>query len=397
VAVSALLAGGLTVMSGQEAALPDGSLMRETYGGMERRYELLVDGLAEQEVPLAVEVAARRYTRAEAETVFADLMDGMAERIRGDNPSLWEVRESLELPTELPGGVRLRWHSSEPELLDYSGKLCGEIAGETDMTLAVQLSVPLAGTEEYFRQDYELDVRLLPPESTAEERYLAGFAKQVRQQEEAQQAQQTVSLPESYEGKRLHYRLKTAGGYGSIFLLGCLLAVLLWARDQEEARKRQQARERELLLDYADLLSKLAVLTGAGLMIRNAWERMVLDYEQALAQGRQRRRAAYEEMRLTFHQMQNGMPESEAYREFGRRCRLQPYLKLSGLLEQNLRTGTKNLRAIFQREMADAMEQRKNLARRLGEEAGTKLLFPLFLMLGIVMVMIMVPAMMTMG
>ena len=47
--------------------------------------------------------------------------------------------------------------------------------------------------------------------------------------------------------------------------------------------------------------------------------------------------------------------------------------------------------------MVDALEQRKNLARRLGEEAGTRLLMPLFLMLGIVMVMIMVPAMMSMG
>lgn len=48
-------------------------------------------------------------------------------------------------------------------------------------------------------------------------------------------------------------------------------------------------------------------------------------------------------------------------------------------------------------EMADALEQRKSLARRLGEEAGTKLLFPLLLLLGVVMVLVMIPAMMAMG
>ena len=42
--------------------------------------------------------------------------------------------------------------------------------------------------------------------------------------------------------------------------------------------------------------------------------------------------------------------------------------------------------------MEAAFEQRKNLARRLGEEASTKLLLPLFMMLLIVMVMITVPA-----
>ena len=125
--------------------------------------------------------------------------------------------------------------------------------------------------------------------------------------------------------------------------------------------------------------------------------RSILDYEMAQKQGKQKERAAYEEMRRTYYQMQSGMAEGEAYQEFGRRCRLQPYLKLSGLLEQNRRSGTKNMRSILQAEMTDALEQRKNLARRLGEEAGTRLLMPLFLMLGIIMVMIMVPAMMTMG
>ena len=42
--------------------------------------------------------------------------------------------------------------------------------------------------------------------------------------------------------------------------------------------------------------------------------------------------------------------------------------------------------------MSIAWEERKNLARRLGEEAGTKLLLPLFLMLLVVMVIMVVPA-----
>jgi len=44
--------------------------------------------------------------------------------------------------------------------------------------------------------------------------------------------------------------------------------------------------------------------------------------------------------------------------------------------------------------MTDAFEQRKHQARRLGEEAGTKLLLPLFILLSVVMVMIAVPALM---
>ena len=70
------------------------------------------------------------------------------------------------------------------------------------------------------------------------------------------------------------------------------------------------------------------------------------------------------------------------------------YIKLGGLLEQNRKNGSKNLRDVLKLEMADAFELRKHQARRLGEEAGTKLLAPLFMLLTVVMVMIAVPALM---
>ncbi len=43
-------------------------------------------------------------------------------------------------------------------------------------------------------------------------------------------------------------------------------------------------------------------------------------------------------------------------------------------------------------ECKDALQERKANARRLGEEAGTKLLLPMIMMLAIVMVVIIVPA-----
>jgi hypothetical protein len=303
--------------------------------------------------------------------------------------------------------VKLKWYSSDPSLLDTSGKLLREVDAPEDVLLSVQLSADVLpedggadGNDEdmiRYHQDYEIPVRVIPVERTAEERLLAEYESRIAQADATQQGEEMLTLPTEYEGHVLTYRTKERDGYESILLVGLLAAVLLWARDRSSKKEQEKRRERELLLDYADLLSKLVVLTGAGLTIRNAWEKMVHDYEAARIAGKQKERAAYEEMCLTCEQMRNGVSESEAYREFGKRCGLQQYLKLSGLLEQNRRTGTKNLRDIFRTEMADALEQRKNLALRLGEEAGTRLLIPLFLMLGIVMVMIMVPAMMSMG
>ena len=68
-------------------------------------------------------------------------------------------------------------------------------------------------------------------------------------------------------------------------------------------------------------------------------------------------------------------------------------MKLCSLLEQNRKNGSRNVRELLRAEMTEAFELRKHGARRMGEEAGTRLLLPLFLMLGVVMVMVAVPAM----
>lgn len=58
--------------------------------------------------------------------------------------------------------------------------------------------------------------------------------------------------------------------------------------------------------------------------------------------------------------------------------------------------GAEGMLAILETEAMDSLERRKEHALQLGEKAGTRLLFPMMLMLLIVMGIIMVPAFMTM-
>ena len=97
-------------------------------------------------------------------------------------------------------------------------------------------------------------------------------------------------------------------------------------------------------------------------------------------------------MASTLREMESGVSEALAYEGFGRRCRLQSYLKLGTLLGQNLRKGTKNLAGLLQEESREAFEDRKALAKRMGEECESKLLFPMLMMLLTVLILIMYPA-----
>ena len=107
-------------------------------------------------------------------------------------------------------------------------------------------------------------------------------------------------------------------------------------------------------------------------------------------------RCAYEEMQKTLREMESGHTEAESYENFGRRCKVQAYLRFGALLSQNLRKGTRGLTQLLKMESIQAFEDRKARARRLGEEAGTKLLLPMFLMLAVVLVIVIVPAFLSM-
>lgn len=91
-------------------------------------------------------------------------------------------------------------------------------------------------------------------------------------------------------------------------------------------------------------------------------------------------------------EMDNGRGEIKAYQEFSERCDVQPYRKLVALLIAGQRVGSRRLMERLNEEADRVFAERKNAARRLGEEAGTKMLLPMMMMLIIVMGIVMAPA-----
>lgn len=380
-------------VSGMEDIGKTGVLPRNSYGQGDAEYELMVEGLPDGEEPLKVTVGERKYTEEEANAVFEAVISTMGERVLGENVGFMEVRTDLNLVTWLSEeGVRIRWSSGDPDIIDSFGHI--KRTNLPKNGVSVWLTTYLMAGE--FSGEYEIPIRVYPPLLSEREAAVAGLMKRIAFLDRMQQTGEGLKLPGTYGGNSLHYRDKSSEGNEMLLVLGVVLAVLFYARDRMEVEEKKKRRSREMMADYSEIVFKLMVFIGAGMTVLNAWERLVLDYQERLKQGRVKPRAAYEEMEATLHQISCGVSEGQAYISFGKRCQLQPYLKLSSLLEQNRKTGTKNLKNLLEAEMNHAWEQRKTMARRLGEEAGTKLLVPLFLMLGIVMVIIMVPAMMSM-
>jgi hypothetical protein len=380
------------LLSGGHKMEENGNLLnRNSYGQGQAVYDLTAKGVLDEELPFRLTLEERAYTEKEAHKVYEKIMEELPSYILGENPSYLEVRKDLNLISSLGQyGVRLRWQSEHPALIDSSGTVHAQTVSEEGKMVALQVRM----TDGNWPEEFAITVCVKPPLLTPEEEKKEAFLAMLKEEEETQRTEETFRLPAEFDGRKISYSDgESAPFFGPVFL-GVLTALLLGVREKEKERKKKEARKQQLLLDYSEVVSRLIIFLGAGMSIRKAWDKIAQDYHRALENGKRLERAVYEEMYLTSCQLNTGVPESRAFAEFGRRCEVQQYMKLSGLLEQSRKNGSRHLREALRLEMAEAFELRKHQARRLGEEAGTKLLLPLFLMLAVVMVMIAVPALM---
>ena len=389
--LAGLLLGGIAQAAGTagtEGAA--GELRRPGYDQEEETRQVMVKGLFEEEVPVEIRLAGREYRADEIHRVYQQVLEELPERIRGGNLSLNQVRSDLNLISRMDEyGITLRWESEHCELVDSFGAVNAQDVpeGGAEVELRVEL------TDGRYPEQYVLPVRVVPEKTGARDLALEGFIRTVEEADRAQRESEWLKLPDTYNGAALQYREPRESPFPSLAALGFAAAVLLTAKERSDKEKAAKQRENQLLMDYPEVVSKLMIFLGAGMTVRTAWERIAGDYRDMLGSGRRTPRHVYEEMYETCCQMSRGVPEGQAYGEFGRRCGLLPYMKLCSLLEQNRKNGSRNVRELLRAEMTEAFELRKHGARRMGEEAGTRLLLPLFLMLGVVMVMVAVPAM----
>ena len=162
-------------------------------------------------------------------------------------------------------------------------------------------------------------------------------------------------------------------------------------KKKEEAEKRRAALSRE----YSGLITMLSLYMTAGLSLRSSWERMVRGYEQERKAGAPRREA-WEEMLQTWREIRGGEYEERAYGNFGRRCGTAEYLRLGGLLETYVQQGNKELLMQLEQEASASMVMALQNIKQKGEQTSTRLLLPLLLLFGLSLLMVMVPALMSM-
>lgn len=147
-------------------------------------------------------------------------------------------------------------------------------------------------------------------------------------------------------------------------------------------------RRLSIQMEFPEFVNKLTLLVNAGMTISKAWEKIINENK--------REHILYDEMRYAFAQIKAGKAEGMAYEEFARRCHVKEVTKFVSVIVMNLKRGPEVV-PVLQEQGNECWEMRKNTAKELGEQAGTKILIPMMIMfLGIVLIVV-TPAVLSMS
>lgn len=372
--------------------IQDGKLKRSEAGGETQNQELQlnVDGVL-QDYDYLVEVEAQRVQGEALEQLFADAAKEAEQEFLGESVSLDCINRDVVLPKRLQNGqIRARWEFDLKDVIDSEGELQAEIPEE-----GVLVTVLLTMVYYEEAREHTFGCFVYPKELKPSEQLLTDLKVYFEQEQEDSKNEEFLRLPFELNGRKLKWSQKKEYTYQIILMLGLAAAAVVYIQEAMKEQRKEQARKEQLLKQYPDMVSKISLLLGAGMTLSSAWERIVLNYQHHLESNHGGTQEAYEQMLLAYREMQDGVGELKVYERFGDRCGTPQYRKFSMLVVQNLRKGSSGLRQSLEKEVTDAFVLRKNLAKKAGEEAGTKILIPMMLMLCIVMVIILVPAFLT--
>ncbi len=391
-----LLAGSLLIFvfilrEREGMRIEEGMLYRNAYGegDKEVKIELKRDEGEWEEV--VVRLSERVHTEAELEEAAGKLIQELPELILNENTDVDHIRSNLELPEEIEGyPFLLYWTSSDTSIINSIGGVDSSGVKEEGEPIKLTAILKLGEWEEEFC----FFVRVIPHFKEGEDTVTYRLLENIKDGEGESRTQEGFYLPETFEGSVLQWRYPMGKEFLAAILTLPLLLVVIWREKDREVEKQVKKRAEALQSRYAEFVGKLTLYMEAGMPAKGALFRIAQDYRRK-KENENYWDYLYEEIQYVCFQMQNGMGEMQGYELLGNRCELPPYRKLAALLQSHTEKGLGTIMESLREESRKANEEKRNLVKRKGEEAGTKLLFPMILLLGIVMVLILIPAFFT--
>lgn len=361
----------------------------ERNGYLEDEEKIILDAYVDNSEIKDVQVVVgnRKYTDEQLLEMLPEFEALLEAEILKNNESADHVNNDLSFVSEIEGypfEVIYKWE--DKELINRDGRISAIEEGSQIVKIEAIISYM------DFKASYEFSIVICPKDYSYYELLEKKLLDSVREDEN--QSSEYYHLPGIVDGMEVRWSEKKKNNTIIFLLVVVIVAIFVFLGRDKDIFDQVDKRSEQMIEDYPEIVSKLTLLISAGMSLRSAWKKMVMDYVQKIKEDGTKRRYAYEEMVYTFYEMESGVEETICFQNFSKRCKVQKYIKLATLLDQSLKLGAKGFTEELKKESRDAFEEKKSIAEKKGEEAGTKLLLPMMLMMIVVMVVIMVPAFM---
>lgn len=182
--------------------------------------------------------------------------------------------------------------------------------------------------------------------------------------------------------------------YGSSVMLSVLIETVLILcftfLPESMIKNKIKALKRSFDIDMPDFLESLALLLDAGQSLWEAIERAAVAAEDE--------NSLYGEIYRTIKELKGrGGSEKDpcdAFSDMAKRCGSSQVSSFVSLIVQNSRKGNPELVELIRIQATICRNERKNLAKKMGEEATTLMLIPTTLLFVAVLIMLLAPAFM---
>ncbi len=367
---------------------PIEAINRESPNSMDKEFKCHLEFEDEQK-EINIQVGALEYKPEELDVLWSELSNTLPELILGENDKS-RIDKDLSFKTEIEGyPFVLSYDSDDARIIDREGKL-GDVIPKEGKDVVVNITAKYV--QQSFNAQKQIELRVYPKDEMSG--FVARLKDYIQEEEKETRHLDQVELPSSFEGKQLVWRESNENKSILVFLAGSLLILAVIIGRKEEEKKEEDRIRMEMEMTYPEVISRLAMYMGAGMTVSASFKRLGNTYENL---DESKPNPLHKEIVLTCREMESGVSEIEALKNLAIRCHIPQITKLTSLIIQGSRRGSFGLKEALKEETKDALRERKAKAKIRGEQAGTKLLAPMMLMLIMVMAVIMIPAFTSFG
>ena len=357
----------------------EGILYREGAGGADKEVGLVaeIEGM-DDTYRYQFVIEPMEITRAEAEDCFAQARS-IIEKDFSKLSATLPIKDSY-----VSDVVEAEWSFSPAEYIRKDGAVeIGKVLREGGL---VQVSVLLTCGQ--YEEIYTFPIYLEESLFSEEEKIKAVLEEEIQELSE-QTNLEKVELPRQVQDREITWSERKEYLFLKILLLEIVALGLMFVVQRKKVVQEKEQRRIELELSYADLVNQLAILLRAGLTMRQAWNRIAMQYGEHNAKENDAISEMIQHMNM---RLKEGEKERIAYEKFAKEAEVVCYRRLMRMLIGNLEKGSADICNYLEEESRRAYEERIVIAKKKGEEASTKMLFPLMIMMVLVMSIVLIPA-----